>query len=149
MIYMEPSQLGWDPLVKSWMNTIPDPLQSPENRSLLLELFHWLLPPALKMLRKHCRVSNHWPQNILDASICKTFRSLHVFIHKIQMFCHAGLWFRLQEVVSTSNSNTVMSLCRLFEMLLTEPIKTDAGDKNNRTWIMVKDWFIIWFWITI
>uniref|UniRef100_A0A671WWX8 Dynein axonemal heavy chain 12 n=1 Tax=Sparus aurata TaxID=8175 RepID=A0A671WWX8_SPAAU len=80
MIFMEPSQLGWDPLVISWMNNLPDPLQSPDNRSLLLELFHWLLPPTLRMLRKHCR-----------------------------------------EVVPTSNSNTVMSLCRLFEMLLTEP----------------------------
>uniref|UniRef100_A0A671X3C3 Dynein axonemal heavy chain 12 n=1 Tax=Sparus aurata TaxID=8175 RepID=A0A671X3C3_SPAAU len=96
MIFMEPSQLGWDPLVISWMNNLPDPLQSPDNRSLLLELFHWLLPPTLRMLRKHCR-----------------------------------------EVVPTSNSNTVMSLCRLFEMLLTEPVKTNPGDKNIRTWIMV------------
>ncbi|XP_029012096.1 dynein axonemal heavy chain 12 [Betta splendens] len=104
MIYMESSQLGWEPLVNSWMNTIPEPLQSPDSHSLLLELFHWLLPPALKMLRKHCR-----------------------------------------EVVSTSNSNTVMSLCRLFEMLLTEPIKTDAGDKNSRTWIMAAFAFsLVW-----
>lgn len=57
MIYMEPSQLGWKPLVLSWMNTLLDDLQTPDNLSLLLELFHWLLPPALTMLRKHCRVS--------------------------------------------------------------------------------------------
>ena len=43
----------------------------------------------------------------------------------------------LQEVVSTSNSNVVVSLTRLFEMLLTEPVKDDAGNKNIRTWIMV------------
>uniref|UniRef100_A0A4W6E1U6 Dynein axonemal heavy chain 12 n=1 Tax=Lates calcarifer TaxID=8187 RepID=A0A4W6E1U6_LATCA len=104
MIYMEPSQLGWEPLVISWMDSLPDALQSPDNRSLLLELFHWLLPPALRMLRKHCR-----------------------------------------EVVSTSNSNTVVSLCRLFEMLLTEPIKTDPGDKNVRTWIMAAFAFsLVW-----
>ncbi|CAJ1084997.1 dynein heavy chain 12%2C axonemal [Xyrichtys novacula] len=95
MIYMEPSQLGWEPLVISWINTLPEALQSPESRSLLLELFHWLLPPALRMLRKHCR-----------------------------------------EVVSTSNSNTVMSLCRLFEMLLTEPVQKSPGGKNIRTWVM-------------
>uniref|UniRef100_A0A3Q3KFH4 Dynein heavy chain hydrolytic ATP-binding dynein motor region domain-containing protein n=1 Tax=Monopterus albus TaxID=43700 RepID=A0A3Q3KFH4_MONAL len=28
MIYMEPSQLGWMPLVISWMNTLPDALQN-------------------------------------------------------------------------------------------------------------------------
>uniref|UniRef100_A0A3Q4BIM9 Dynein axonemal heavy chain 12 n=1 Tax=Mola mola TaxID=94237 RepID=A0A3Q4BIM9_MOLML len=57
IIYMEPAQLGWEPLVTSWSNTLPDVLQSPDNRSLLLELFHWLMPPALRVLRKHCRVS--------------------------------------------------------------------------------------------
>lgn len=54
------------------------------------------------------------------------------------MFCHTGLCLCLQEVVSTSNSNTVVSLCRLFEMLLTEPVKANPGDKNISTWIMVK-----------
>lgn len=43
----------------------------------------------------------------------------------------------LQEVVSTSNSNTVVSLCRLFKTLLTEPIKKYPEDKNIRIWIMV------------
>uniref|UniRef100_A0A8C7MDM0 Dynein axonemal heavy chain 12 n=1 Tax=Oncorhynchus kisutch TaxID=8019 RepID=A0A8C7MDM0_ONCKI len=78
MIYMEPSQLGWEPLVTSWINTLPEPLQAPDNTGLLMELFHWLLPPSLRMLRKQCR-----------------------------------------EVVPTSNSNTVVSLTRLFEMLST------------------------------
>ncbi|XP_019944293.2 dynein axonemal heavy chain 12 [Paralichthys olivaceus] len=104
MIYMEPSQLGWEPLVISWMNSLPDALQRPDNRSLLLELFHWLLPPALRTLRKNCR-----------------------------------------EVVSTRDSNTVVSLCRLFEMLLTEPVKTDPGDKNICVWIMAAFAFsLVW-----
>lgn len=59
--------------------------------------------------------------------------------YQVSKFHHALLWFCLQEVVPTSNSNTVMSLCRLFEMLLTEPVKTDPGDKNIRSWIMVKN----------
>ncbi|KAM3869140.1 dynein axonemal heavy chain 12-like [Diretmus argenteus] len=104
MIYMEPSQLGWEPLVISWMNTLPEALQRPENSSLLLELFHWLLPPALKVLRKHCR-----------------------------------------EVVSTSNSNTVVSLCRLFEMLLTGPVEESPRTKNMHTWIMAAFAFsLVW-----
>lgn len=44
----------------------------------------------------------------------------------------------VQEVVPTNNSNIVMSLCRLFEMLLNEPVKSGPVDKNIRTWIMVK-----------
>uniref|UniRef100_A0A4W6DYT1 Dynein axonemal heavy chain 12 n=1 Tax=Lates calcarifer TaxID=8187 RepID=A0A4W6DYT1_LATCA len=89
MIYMEPSQLGWEPLVISWMDSLPDALQSPDNRSLLLELFHWLLPPALRMLRKHCRVSDPNPQKNLNTSICRTFISLHLFLYKIQKFSFA------------------------------------------------------------
>lgn len=57
MIFMEPSQLGWEPLVISWINTLPKPLQGSEYRTLLLDLFHWLLPPTLRMLRKNCRVN--------------------------------------------------------------------------------------------
>ncbi|XP_037539995.1 dynein heavy chain 12, axonemal [Nematolebias whitei] len=104
MIYMEPSQLGWKPLVISWMNTLPEALQTHVSRSLLLELFLWLLPPTLIHLRKHCR-----------------------------------------EVVPTSNSNTVVSLCRLFEMLLTEPVKTNPGYPEIRTWIMAAFTFsLVW-----
>uniref|UniRef100_A0A8C5GGD8 Dynein heavy chain 12, axonemal-like n=1 Tax=Gouania willdenowi TaxID=441366 RepID=A0A8C5GGD8_GOUWI len=56
MIFMEPSELGWKPLVRSSMNTLPKILQSVEHRDLLMELFNWLLPPSLNMLRKNCMV---------------------------------------------------------------------------------------------
>lgn len=38
--------------------------------------------------------------------------------------------------MSSSDSNTVVSLTRLFEMLLTEPVNEDPENKNIRTWIM-------------
>ncbi|XP_068180564.1 dynein axonemal heavy chain 12 [Antennarius striatus] len=94
MIFMEPSQLGWDPLVISWINTLPDILQKPENCSLLMDLFHWLVPPSLKMLRKCCT-----------------------------------------EVASTSDTNTVVSLCRLFGMLLDKPLTTNPKNENIHIWI--------------
>ncbi|XP_016404673.1 dynein heavy chain 12, axonemal [Sinocyclocheilus rhinocerous] len=104
MIYMEPCQLGWTPLVLSWMRTLPDPLQSQDNSTLLQQLFEWLIPPALVLLRKQCR-----------------------------------------EVIPTSNSNTVVSLTRLFEMLLTGPLDEDPGNKNIRTWIMAAFAFaLVW-----
>ncbi|XP_067302544.1 dynein axonemal heavy chain 12 [Pseudorasbora parva] len=104
MIYMEPSQLGWSPLVLSWMRTLPEPLQAEDNSTLLQQLFEWLLPPALALLRKQCR-----------------------------------------EVITTSNSNTVASLARLFEMLLTGPLNEDPGNKNIRSWIMAAFAFaLVW-----
>lgn len=47
------------------------------------------------------------------------------------------MWFCSQEVVSTSNSNTAVALCRLFEMLIVEPLTAHPEDKSIRIWIMV------------
>uniref|UniRef100_A0A8C5ATC2 Dynein, axonemal, heavy chain 12 n=1 Tax=Gadus morhua TaxID=8049 RepID=A0A8C5ATC2_GADMO len=55
MIYLEPSQLGWEPLVTSWMNTLPEALTGPDHSALIQELFLWLVPPTLRVLRKRCR----------------------------------------------------------------------------------------------
>ncbi|KAG8431885.1 hypothetical protein GDO86_019599 [Hymenochirus boettgeri] len=95
MIYLEPSQLGWNPLVKSWFSTLPEPLQAKEHAALLEQLFQWLIPPALRFLRKQCK-----------------------------------------ELVTTSNSNVVVSLTRLFEMLLFGSVKEELNNKNVRVWIM-------------
>ncbi|OCT58631.1 dynein heavy chain 12, axonemal [Xenopus laevis] len=95
MIYLEPLQLGWDPLVKSWLNTLPEALQTKEHLGLLEQLFNWLIQPALRFLRKQCK-----------------------------------------ELVSTSNSNAVVSLTRLFEMLLFDCVREEPTNKNIRIWIM-------------
>ncbi|XP_053325574.1 dynein axonemal heavy chain 12 [Spea bombifrons] len=95
MIYLEPLQLGWMPLVKSWLNTVPEALRSKEHLPLLEELFRWLVPPALRFLRKQCK-----------------------------------------ELVSSSDSNVVVSLTRLFEMLLFDAVGEEPTNKNIRIWIM-------------
>lgn len=56
MIYLEPLQLGWEPLVKSWLNTLPEALKTKEYLALLEDLFQWLIRPALRFLRKQCKV---------------------------------------------------------------------------------------------
>uniref|UniRef100_A0A672VFG6 Dynein axonemal heavy chain 12 n=1 Tax=Strigops habroptila TaxID=2489341 RepID=A0A672VFG6_STRHB len=56
MIYLEPSQLGWKPLVASWLNKLPEPLNLKEHRDLLQGLFDWLIPPALRLRQKQCKV---------------------------------------------------------------------------------------------
>uniref|UniRef100_A0A8D2QK81 Dynein axonemal heavy chain 12 n=1 Tax=Zonotrichia albicollis TaxID=44394 RepID=A0A8D2QK81_ZONAL len=56
MIYLEPSQLGWRPIVTSWLNKLPEPLDSEEHQGLLQGLFDWLVPPALRVRQKQCKV---------------------------------------------------------------------------------------------
>ncbi|XP_074405907.1 dynein axonemal heavy chain 12 [Zonotrichia albicollis] len=55
MIYLEPSQLGWRPIVTSWLNKLPEPLDSEEHQGLLQGLFDWLVPPALRVRQKQCK----------------------------------------------------------------------------------------------
>ncbi|KAM6121199.1 LOW QUALITY PROTEIN: dynein axonemal heavy chain 12 [Pterocles gutturalis] len=55
MIYLEPSQLGWRPLVTSWLSKLPEPLNLREHQDLLQGLFDWLIPPALRLRQKQCK----------------------------------------------------------------------------------------------
>uniref|UniRef100_A0A663M9S7 Dynein axonemal heavy chain 12 n=1 Tax=Athene cunicularia TaxID=194338 RepID=A0A663M9S7_ATHCN len=56
MIYLEPSQLGWRPLVTSWLNKLPEPLHLKGHQDLLQGLCDWLIPPALRLRQKQCKV---------------------------------------------------------------------------------------------
>ncbi|XP_070594569.1 LOW QUALITY PROTEIN: dynein axonemal heavy chain 12 [Erythrolamprus reginae] len=94
MIYLEPSQLGWKPLVTSWLSTLPEPLNEKEFQDLFQELFDWLVPPALRVRQKQCK-----------------------------------------ELVPTSNSNNVVSLTRLLEILLCHKVKKDPSNKNIHKWV--------------
>ncbi|XP_073516725.1 dynein axonemal heavy chain 12-like [Phyllobates terribilis] len=55
MIYLEPQQLGWAPLVRSWLSTLPEALKTKDHLALLEELFKWLVQPSLRFLRKQCK----------------------------------------------------------------------------------------------
>nr|XP_006252735.1 dynein axonemal heavy chain 12 isoform X3 [Rattus norvegicus] len=55
MIYLEPSQLGWEPIVASWLNSLKEPLNELEHQNLLKELFNWLVQPSLEFRRKKCK----------------------------------------------------------------------------------------------
>uniref|UniRef100_A0A803T0M9 Dynein axonemal heavy chain 12 n=1 Tax=Anolis carolinensis TaxID=28377 RepID=A0A803T0M9_ANOCA len=106
MIYLEPLQLGWMPLVTSWLNTLPEPLNQKENQELLEDLFNWLIPPALRIRQKKCK-----------------------------------------ELVTTNNSNNVVSLTRLLEMLLCATVQKDPTSFNNCFCCFLKGGFafsLIW-----
>ena len=51
MIYMEPSSLGWRPLVKSWLHALP-PAFGEAHRLQLLMMFERFVDPCLRLLRR-------------------------------------------------------------------------------------------------
>nr|WAW84833.1 axonemal dynein heavy chain reconstructed 1 [Halisarca dujardinii] len=55
MIYMEPTQLGWQPHFKSYMNTLPDSIDA-GNRQLITDLFEWLVQPSLDFISHECKL---------------------------------------------------------------------------------------------
>ncbi|GLC77190.1 hypothetical protein PLESTF_001896200 [Pleodorina starrii] len=53
MVYMQPSLLGWRPVVQSWMNALP-PVVPQDLKDHLNMLLEWLLPPCLRLVGKDC-----------------------------------------------------------------------------------------------
>lgn len=51
MIYMEPSALGWEPLLLSWINTLP-PAINEFHKTMLKGLFKRFCEPLLWLVRK-------------------------------------------------------------------------------------------------
>eukprot|EP00965_Chrysotila_dentata_P002957 95741-Pleurochrysis_carterae.AAC.3 len=54
MVYMEPSLLGWLPLMESWVLSLPNALME-SQRASMRELMECLVPPCLWFVLKLCR----------------------------------------------------------------------------------------------
>jgi len=54
MVYLEPHQLGWRPIVDSWLASLPPHLDL-AVKARLSDLFDWLLPVSLRFLRREIR----------------------------------------------------------------------------------------------
>ncbi|CAL7933869.1 unnamed protein product [Xylocopa violacea] len=55
MIYMEPSQLGWNALFDSYKIYLKDKLLI-EQYELIVELIEWLIDPILFFVNQHCKI---------------------------------------------------------------------------------------------
>ena len=55
MIYMEPSSMGWRPLVKSWMKTLPETIND-DHKALLNDMFERFVDACLALVRKRLKV---------------------------------------------------------------------------------------------
>lgn len=51
MVYMEPSMLGWQPLVKSWLNTLSSTITD-DQKQLIADLYYGMVPSSLDFVRK-------------------------------------------------------------------------------------------------
>lgn len=52
MIYMEPVSLGWEPLLTSWLNTLPPSINDEFHKSMLNGLFIRFCRPILWLLQR-------------------------------------------------------------------------------------------------
>ena len=50
MIYMEPYQLGWKPLVNCYLKKLPSKILT-EQKEMLKDLFYWLMDPCLEYIQ--------------------------------------------------------------------------------------------------
>ena len=55
MVYTEPSQIGWEPLLTSWLDTLPEAVEP--HKAKLKNLFGWLVPPCLRFTNKECKTT--------------------------------------------------------------------------------------------
>ena len=55
MIYLEPSTLGWRPIVKSWIQQF-GPVMEKEGAEVIDAMFEWLVDPCIEFVRKNCKV---------------------------------------------------------------------------------------------
>ncbi|XP_078409866.1 dynein axonemal heavy chain 3-like [Cetorhinus maximus] len=76
MIYMEPMNLGWEPLVRSWLATkLPQQLRAEQRQTIQL-LCDWLLPPCLDFVQKKCNLVVQSSSMHLTVSMLKIYESL-------------------------------------------------------------------------
>ena len=85
MVYVEPSDLGWEPLLTSWVKTLPACLAPHHDK--LRNLFGWLVPPCLRFVRKECK-------SMLTVGIPETDEITKV---KAMMMLLEALWVCLAE----------------------------------------------------
>lgn len=77
MIYLEPKNIGWKPMVKSWLfDTFPENAENPNLpkitalKELLNTLFDWVVDPCIDFIQRRTKVlfkssANEFVQNVL------------------------------------------------------------------------------------
>jgi len=76
MVYVQPSLLGWRPIVQSWMQTLPDKTITPKFRETIQEMLESLLQPLLRLVSKDCKQPVVMQEINLVQSMVRLYESL-------------------------------------------------------------------------
>ncbi|EFJ29004.1 inner arm dynein 3-2 [Selaginella moellendorffii] len=75
MVYLEPHQMGWQPLMLSWLDTLPASLQGP-IRTHLQGLFEWMVTACLRFVRKSVKELSPTSDANIVVSLMRNFYGL-------------------------------------------------------------------------
>ena len=75
MVYLEPHQLSWRPLLASWLATLPRALGD-RIIQRVSTLINYLLPPCLEFVRKECTEFSPTQPSALAVTAMRIFEAL-------------------------------------------------------------------------
>jgi len=95
MVYMDPQQLCWRPLVTSWLITLPKGFD-PKLKKRLELLFDWLVAPCIAKVKEFAQYSSA-PDTALVVSLMRLFETLVVIrlVQLVQLLCRMSSTIRL------------------------------------------------------
>ena len=76
MIFVEPGEMGWQPMVDSWMAKRPE-FMTQDHKDLLNDFFGWLVDPLLYFQRHDCVEPSETVDQTLVVSLMRVMESLH------------------------------------------------------------------------
>ena len=56
VVFMEPARLGWQPILQSWLGTLPEStLKTEQIKESIEQIMNWLLMPSLFFVTEYCK----------------------------------------------------------------------------------------------
>ena len=85
MVYLEPHEMGWEPIFYSWKNRLPETFQE-EHLKTINELCEVVIPPCLEFIRTSCIETTPTQDQNLVQSLLKLWRSFLVCLEDKKFF---------------------------------------------------------------
>ena len=76
MVYLEPHQLGWEPVLESWLQTLPKEAMGHKMIDRTKALFLWAMPNALRFVRRELKEISPSTDTNLAVTCMRLFQSL-------------------------------------------------------------------------